>query len=349
MRSARAAATCAGVRLRCMASNSSISSRCCGESAAGGGGNPAAKAGHDRRRDIRKPVRLSQKCDADGDRGDQSASRGPIFASARSRAPCPVARALQRLRPARAPCVGLAGASCVARSAVRATTSDASSASDCQRPTPSPASAAAPKAVVSVLAGLQYRHAEQVGLELHQQIVARGAAIDAQLGQRSRRHRWRMASMRSAVWKAMLSSAARAMCARVRAAREADDGAARCRIPLRRAEAGEGRHEVDVAGVGHAGGQRLDVGGALDDAEAVAQPLHRGAAHEHAAFERVLAGRRGARPPSSAGGGARPAACVAGVHQHEAAGAVGVLGHARREAGLAEQRRLLVAGDAGQR
>ena len=40
---------------------------------------------------------------------------------------------------------------------------------------------------------------------------------------------------------------------------------------------------------------------------------------------------------------------VADVHEHEAAGAVGVLGHARLEAGLAEQRRLLVAGDAGHR
>ncbi|OIQ78337.1 hypothetical protein GALL_399530 [mine drainage metagenome] len=38
---------------------------------------------------------------------------------------------------------------------------------------------------------------------------------------------------------------------------------------------------------------------------------------------------------------------AAGVHQHEAAGAVGVLDHARLPAGLAEGRRLLVAGDAG--
>ena len=36
-------------------------------------------------------------------------------------------------------------------------------------------------------------------------------------------------------------------------------------------------------------------------------------------------------------------AAASGVHQQEAAGAVGVLGHARREAGLAEQRGLLVA------
>ena len=39
----------------------------------------------------------------------------------------------------------------------------------------------------------------------------------------------------------------------------------------------------------------------------------------------------------------------AGVHQHEAAGAVGVLHHARLRARLAEQRRLLVARDAGDR
>ena len=39
----------------------------------------------------------------------------------------------------------------------------------------------------------------------------------------------------------------------------------------------------------------------------------------------------------------------ADVHQHERAGAVGVLGHARLEARLAEQRGLLVAGDAADR
>jgi hypothetical protein len=38
---------------------------------------------------------------------------------------------------------------------------------------------------------------------------------------------------------------------------------------------------------------------------------------------------------------------VGGVHEHEAAGAVGVLGHAAGVAGLAEQRRLLVASNAG--
>ena len=40
---------------------------------------------------------------------------------------------------------------------------------------------------------------------------------------------------------------------------------------------------------------------------------------------------------------------AARVHEQEAAGAIGVLGHARLETCLAEQRRLLVAGDAGDR
>ena len=41
-------------------------------------------------------------------------------------------------------------------------------------------------------------------------------------------------------------------------------------------------------------------------------------------------------------------AVVADVHEHETTGAVGVFGQAAREAGLAEQCRLLVAGDAGE-
>ena len=57
-------------------------------------------------------------------------------------------------------------------------------------------------------------------------------------------------------------------------------------------------------------------------------------------------------PPWSARTRSRSGRCadcttlVAGVQQHEAAGAVGVLRHAGAVAGLAEHRRLLVAGDA---
>jgi hypothetical protein len=59
----------------------------------------------------------------------------------------------------------------------------------------------------------------------------------------------------------MASSAARAMCAARGAAGQAEQGAARVRVPVRRAQPGEGRHEAPAA-VGTAGGQRLDVAAA---------------------------------------------------------------------------------------
>ncbi|MNL06342.1 hypothetical protein D3C87_1269750 [compost metagenome] len=132
-----------------------------------------------------------------------------------------------------------------------------------------------------------------------------------------------------------------------RAARDADDGAARERVPVRRAEPGKGRHQHHAAGVLALARERFYLGRALDQLQAVAQPLDRGAAHEHAAFEAILrvvadlpANCR--QQPVVRGHGLAP-----GIHQDEAAGAVGVLCHAGREADLAESSRLLVSGDAG--
>ena len=45
------------------------------------------------------------------------------------------------------------------------------------------------------------------------------------------------------------------------AARQAGDGAARVLVPVRRAQARKGRHEIDAAAVGHAGRQGFDLGG----------------------------------------------------------------------------------------
>ena len=73
-----------------------------------------------------------------------------------------------------------------------------------------------------------------------------------------------------------------------RAAREPDQRAARALVPVRRAEAHEGRHQVDAAGVLDRARRRLALGGARDEAEPVAQPLHRRAGDEDAALERVL-------------------------------------------------------------
>ena len=68
---------------------------------------------------------------------------------------------------------------------------------------------------------------------------------------------------------------------------QAEQRAAHARIPVGRAHADEGRDQIDALhGVGLVG-ERAGLGGVLDDAEAVAQPLHRGAGDEDRAFERV--------------------------------------------------------------
>ena len=86
-------------------------------------------------------------------------------------------------------------------------------------------------------------------------------------------------------------------------------------------------------------------------AETVAQPLDRGAGHEDRAFHRVRDASLGAERPRDRReqpvdrlGQRRP-----DVREHERAGAVRVLRHARLDARLPEQRGLLVAGDAAHR
>ncbi len=136
------------------------------------------------------------------------------------------------------------------------------------------------------------------------------------------------------------------------AARQAHQRATRMAVPVRCAQAGEGRHQIAVAGVGHAGGQWLNLVGRAHQLQAVAQPLHGGAAHEDASLQTVggAAPSLGALP---AHGGEQLVVAGdrrgAGVHQHEAAGAVGVFGHAGRKTALAERGGLLVAGQAGNR
>ena len=83
-----------------------------------------------------------------------------------------------------------------------------------------------------------------------------------------------------------------------------------------------------------------------DGAQAVAQPLHDGAADKHAALQCVFGLRRGLRRAGGDQAVVRGLEFLSGVHQHEAAGAIGVFDHAGLEAGLPEQGALLVAGDA---
>ena len=119
---------------------------------------------------------------------------------------------------------------------------------------------------------------------------------------------------------------------------------------MRRAEADEGRHEVDSAAPDRRRRRARPLSArVLDQPEPVAQPLHRGAGDEDRALQRI-----GALAAELVGdGGQQPVLRgdrrIAGVQQGEAAGAIGRFHHARPEAGLADGRRLLVAGDAADR
>ena len=114
-----------------------------------------------------------------------------------------------------------------------------------------------------------------------------------------------------------------------------------------RTQADERGHEVHTAGVGDALGKLFRLGGGLDDLQAIAQPLHRRTGDEDAALEREhRLATRAARErcqQSAFGGGAM----LSGIEQQKRAGAVRVLRLSRLPASLAEQRRLLIAGDAG--
>ena len=84
------------------------------------------------------------------------------------------------------------------------------------------------------------------------------------------------------------SSAARATSARGRAPRDAENRPAGVRVPVRRAEPGQRRHEMNaVVRRGGACGAPGQFGGVADDARAVAKPLHRSAREEDRALERV--------------------------------------------------------------
>src|SRR5438270_1657086 len=193
-----------------------------------------------------------------------------------------------------------------------------------------------------------HRRIEHVGLELAEEVVGDGAAIHAEPRQRRLGVGGHRLQHVATLEGDRLQRGARQMRPRG-AAREPEDGAARVLIPVRGAEADEGRHEVHAARVGHRARQGVRLGGVRDDPEAVAQPLHGGAGDEDGALERI------GRPPTEAPGDRRQQPVrgdhrpLAGVDEREAARAVGVLGLARLEARLPEERGLLIACDAGDR
>ena len=191
--------------------------------------------------------------------------------------------------------------------------------------------------------GSHHRHAQDVGLELHQQRVVDHAAVNLERGKlhagillHGVQHFARLVGgglQRGAADVALVDEA-----------RQPDDGAAGVGLPIGREEAGEGGHKIDAAAVGHLPGVVFDMLGEVKEVQVVAQPLHQGAGDRDRAFERVNRGfvaqlvRHGCQQAVFAWDSQG-----AGVEQHEAAGAVGVLRLADAETGLPDERRLLVA------
>ena len=119
---------------------------------------------------------------------------------------------------------------------------------------------------------------------------------------------------------------------------------------MRREQTRERRDDVDIAVVLDTLGEVLDLWRRADQVEVVAQPLHQRAGDGHRTLQCV---DRLVVADLVADGGEQTVLAhhllLAGVQQHEIAGAVGVLGGALLVADLTEGGRLLVAEDAGDR
>ena len=100
-----------------------------------------------------------------------------------------------------------------------------------------------------------------------------------------------------------------------------------------------------VSGTDAASG--FDLGGGLDDAQSVAQPLDQRARDEGAAFEGIVRAARGLPRHRAQQTVLRQHGPLAHVHEQERSGSEGAFGFPAREAALAEERGLLVPGDAG--
>ena len=188
-----------------------------------------------------------------------------------------------------------------------------------------------------------HRDAEHVRLELHEETVGRAATVRAQHGDALSGGGHRLDEIARLVGDALERRARE-----VRAcgtALDPDEQTARVHVPVRRAEAGERRNEVDAVVARETRRERLGLVRARDDAEAVPEPLHRGAGDEGAPLERVADAVADVPRDRGQQTAARRCRGCAGIREEEAPRSVGVLRLAGREAGLPEQRGLLIARD----
>ena len=134
-----------------------------------------------------------------------------------------------------------------------------------------------------------------------------------------------------------------------RAARQSDQTAACIHIPVRCTEASERRNEINAAGILHLARIVFRIPAFREKPHLIAQPLNNRAADKYAALKRILRFVSNTNTDRCQQAVFTFTGCRSGIHQQEAAGAVGVFGVAGIKAGLSEQCCLLIACNAGNR
>ena len=196
--------------------------------------------------------------------------------------------------------------------------------------------------------GAQHLLVQDIRLELHQEVVAAGTAVhlqgaDGDIGVLFHRPH----QVGALVGDGFLCRADDVVLGG--AAGNAQNGTPGIHIPVGRAQTGKGRHDVHAAVVRHLLGIVLGIAAVLNEVHPVPDPLDDRTAHKDRAFQRIL---HLAVKADGDGGDQTVLALVdlvAGVHQQETAGAVGVFHVAGLKAALPEQRSLLVARNTGYR
>ena len=195
-------------------------------------------------------------------------------------------------------------------------------------------------------AGAHNLAVQNVALELHEEIVCAGAAVHLQVGDADAGVLLHgLADIIGLVGQGFQGGPHQMGPAE--STGQAHDGAPGVLVPVGRAQARKGWDHIAPGGVLHAAGVFQALSRVGQHAQLVPEPLDGGAGHEDAAlqgvFHMVLVAH---------GDGGHQAVVAlhrlpAGVHQHKAAGAVGVLHLPGQEAALAEQGTLLVPRRAG--
>ena len=192
------------------------------------------------------------------------------------------------------------------------------------------------------------RNTEHIGLKLHQPRIGRRSAVNPQAFEAGPAAFAHHAEYVGRAVRHGLERRARKMRPGA-SAREPDNRASRIRLPVRRPEPDERGNKVDALVGRERRGKRAGLACGLDDAESIAQPLHRRAGDENRGFigVRRLAvgvachGHEQSFPSLRA---TRP-----GIQQKERARTIRVLPFSGLPAPLPEQRGLLVSGHAEDR